>query len=458
MTDTKSPMSTSSASRASSSASSSASNRNATSSGRTRKRVRGPFVVVGLSVLILSVFGFAFGMWWSKREPRGPILAIAPIGDGRVALLRRGFEERGYIHVVVEEGPKQLWSEALFGVPDAPSITRFGDHVVLRAREARGHVEIHAFDRTSGVFRWRGGRGTRENAAENRSGLPPFASRSLFATDAHLFVVHGGASPEVVVIDLEGTELGRVELDGVAPEAADADGADAEGVSADGSSAGVNADERRAALFDDSLVLTTGDGQLRVIDAQAQVRTLGAITHGWCATEDALYVGDPRGLAVHRAGREAQDVYGDGLPLTVHACAEREAHPGEAWLVVTTPSGERAMQRVGPDGLLGGYAIPAWIGAGELRIGHERLVATGDAHDVDVFELGESAATKVVDGAGEVELVGRAIVVRTGNTIRIGDAEANVEDARGMVADDTHVMVWSEHELVRFDTTLRRLD
>lgn len=444
MTDTKSPLSTGSAS-------SSASHSTATRSGRTRKRVRGPFVVVGLSVLILSVFGFAFGMWWSKREPRGPILAIASIGDGRVALLRRGFEERGYIHVVVEEGPNQLWSEALFGVPDEPSITRFGDHVVLRAREARGHVEIHAFDRTSGVFRWRGGRGTRENATENRGGLPPFASRSLFATDAHLFVVHGGASPEVVVIDLEGTELGRVELDAAGSEGVASEGASAEGANANG-------DERGAALFDDSLVLATGDGQLRVIDAQAQVRTLGAITHGWCATDGALYVGDPRGLAVHRAGRQAPDVYGDGLPLTVHACAEREAHPGEAWLVVTTPSGERAMQRVGPDGLLGGYAIPAWIGAGEVRIAHEHLVATGDAHDVDVFELGESAATKVVDGAGEVELVGSAIVVRTGNTFRIGEAEASVEDAQGMVTDDQHVMVWSEHDLVRFDATLRRLD
>jgi hypothetical protein len=423
-----------------------------TTSPAPKKRVRGPFVVLGLVTVILSVFGFAFGMWWSQREPRGPILAAAALGNGDVALLRRGFEERGYVHLTVEHGDAQRWSEALFGVPDDPSITRFGDHVVLRAREARGHVEIHAFEVHTGKFGWRGGRATRENARENPSGLPAFAAQSLLPVGDRLFVLHGGARPEVVVLDGEGTELGRVELDGALGSA---------GSAADGSEAG----ERRAAIFGEVLLIATGDGRLREVDARVQspdrptVRDLGPIPHGWCATNDALYLGDPRGLAVRRANDDAPVVLGDGFPITVLACANRPSNTDETWLVTVAPSGEEALQRVGTrDGapaLLGGHALPA-IGR-DLRLVGDRLIATSEGR-VRLFSLGQSAVTAEVEDARAIELVGSDAVALVGDRVRLGAHEAVVPGARGLLADDAHVIVWSERELALFDDTLTRLD
>ena len=432
-----------------------------------KKRVRGPFVVLGLATVILSVFGFAFGMWWSQREPRGPILAAAALGNGEVALLRRGFEERGYVHLTVEHGDTQRWSEALFGVPEDPSITRFGDHVVLRAREARGHVEIHAFEVSTGKFGWRGGRATRENAQENPSGLPGFAAQSLLAVGDRLFVLHGGPRPEVVVLDGEGTELGRVELGAIGSAGSAADGAmGSAGSAADGAmgSAGSAADgsergDRRAAIFGEVLLIATGDGRLREVDGTAQVRDLGPIPHGWCATNDTLYLGDPRGLAVRRANDDAPIVLGDGFPITVLACADRPSNADETWLVTVAPSGEEALQRVGMrDGspaLLGGHALPA-VGR-DLRLVGDRLIATSDDH-VRLFSLGESAVTAEVEDARAIELFGSDAVTLVGDRVRLGTHEAVVPGARGLVTDDAHVIVWSERELALFDDTLTRLD
>lgn len=415
-----------------------------TNSPAPKKRVRGPFVVLGLAIVILSVFGFAFGMWWSQREPRGPILAAAALGNGDVALLRRGFEERGYVHLTVEHGDTQRWSEALFGVPEDPSITRFGDHVVLRAREARGHVEIHAFEVSTGKFGWRGGRATRENARENPSGLPAFAAQSLLAVGDRLFVLHGGPRPEVVVLDGEGTELGRVELEGA------------------------DSGERRAAVFGEVLLIATGDGRLREVDGTAAspsrpgqrptVRDLGPIPHGWCATNDTLYLGDPRGLAVRRANDDAPIVLGDGFPITVLACADRPSNADETWLVTVAPSGEEALQRVGMRDapvLLGGHALPA-VGR-DLRLVGDRLIATSDDH-VRLFSLGESAVTAEVEDARAIELFGSDAVTLVGDRVRLGTHEAVVPGARGLVTDDAHVIVWSERELALFDDTLTRLD
>ncbi|MCU0677322.1 MAG: hypothetical protein MUE69_31600 [Myxococcota bacterium] len=413
------------------------------------KRVRGPFVVLGLATVILSVFGFAFGMWWSQREPRGPILAAAALGNGDVALLRRGFEERGYVHLTVEHGDTQRWSEALFGVPEDPSITRFGDHVVLRAREARGHVEIHAFEIHTGKFGWRGGRATRENARENPGGLPAFATQSLLPIGDRLFVLHGGPRPEVVVLDGEGTELGRVELDGATGSA---------GSAADGAESG----ERRAAIFGEVLLIATGDGRLREVDGTAAsptVRDLGPIPHGWCVTNDTLYLGDPQGLAVRRANDQTPTVLGDGFPITVLACANRPSNTGETWLVTIAPSGEEALQRVGTrDGapaLLGGHALPA-IGR-DLRLVGDRLIATSEGR-VRLFSLGQSAVTAEVEDARAIELVGSDAVALVGDRVRLGSHEAVVQGARGLLADDAHVIVWSERELALFDDTLTRLD
>lgn len=391
------------------------------------QRVRGPLVVLGLSVLILSVVGFAFGMWWSKREPRGPILAAAPIGEGRVAMLRRGFEERGYVHLVVEEGSRQLWSEALFGVPEAPSITRFGDHVVLRAREARGHVEVHAFDARTGEFRWRGARGTHETPTENPQGLPPFAEHALFATTERLYVVHGGVSAEVVVLDREGEERGRVELPpGDGP--------------------------RRAGLFGDELLIEGGDGILRRVDERGALREVGASNRGWCATARALYLGDDAGLArLPRQGARA--VLGDGIPILVHACGAAD----DDWLVVTAPNQERALQLVGPEGLRGGLALPSTVGTTALRLIGEHLVAPCGSGGFDVYDLNAEGTPMRVDGADEVAFVGASPVTREGATVTLGERSVEVPGARGLATDHAHVFVWTERQLRRFDSSLRPL-
>jgi hypothetical protein len=330
-------------------------------------------------------------------------------------------------------------------VPEDPSITRFGDHVVLRAREARGHVEIHAFEVSTGKFGWRGGRATRENATENPSGLPAFATHSLLPAGDRLFVLHGGPRPEVVVLDGEGTELGRVELEGA------------------------DSGERRAAVFGEVVLIATGDGRLREVDGTAAspsrpgqrptVRDLGPIPHGWCATNDTLYLGDPRGLAVHRPNDETPTVLGDGFPITVLACSNRPSNTGETWLVTIAPSGEEALQRVGVrDGsvvLLGGHALPA-IGR-DLRLVGDRLIATSEDR-VRLFALGESAVTAEVEDARAIELVGSDTVTLTGDRVRLGSHEAVVPGARGLLTDDAHVIVWSERELALFDDTLTRLD
>lgn len=119
-------------------------------------RRSGKPVAIGLMVLILGGVAFALSMWFWGREPKGPIEAVAAIDDGRAAVLRKGFEERGYTHVGVWNAEGQmLWSEALFGVQDEPELSVAGGLVLLMVTEARGNPALHAFDRETGEFRWK---------------------------------------------------------------------------------------------------------------------------------------------------------------------------------------------------------------------------------------------------------------------------------------------------------------
>jgi len=120
------------------------------------KRRSGKPVAIGMLVLILGGVAFALSMWFWGREPHGPIETIAAVDDTHVAVLRKGFEERGYTHVGVwtAEGD-MLWSEALFGVQDDPGLSVSDELVLVLVTEARGNPALHAFDRETGEFRWK---------------------------------------------------------------------------------------------------------------------------------------------------------------------------------------------------------------------------------------------------------------------------------------------------------------
>ncbi|MBX3251786.1 MAG: PQQ-binding-like beta-propeller repeat protein [Myxococcales bacterium] len=396
------------------------------------KRVRGRFVVIGLIALVASVATFALTMWFGGREPRGPIQAMRPLGGGEVALLRRGFEERGYTHLVVwsiERG--QHWSEALFGVPEHPSLThvRQGevDLVALRAREARGHVEIHAFDRRTGRFAWRGGRATHENPTEHPGGLPAFAERSLLVGDGVLFVVHGGDAVEVVILGLEdGEERARVELP------ADPEGADA---------------ARSAAVVEGALIVSTGSSVHRVGPDGAHAR-LGSTALGHCVTSAHVFFGDPGGLRVHH-GDEVQ-VLGDGFAMEVYACAERANAEGvrEAWIVARAPSGDRVLQRYEGQ-LRGGFSLPELAQVDRLLDGPEGLLLVAGGA---LWRVGEENA-RVEEGIDDVWVVGGEVVTRMAETLRAGANAVRVPGAT-LVAADTLLWVATERELVALEGDL----
>ena len=119
-------------------------------------RRSGKGLAIGLLVLIAGGVAFALGMWFWGREPHGPITHIAGLDDDQVAVVRQGFEERGYTHLGVWAADGDMvWSEALFGVQDDPGLTVTDELVLVQVTEARGNPALHAFDRETGEFRWK---------------------------------------------------------------------------------------------------------------------------------------------------------------------------------------------------------------------------------------------------------------------------------------------------------------
>ena len=135
---------------------------------RSTSRMPGKIVALGFGVIMALVFIAALVTWYLRKDPHGSILAQAPLDGRDLILLRRGYEERGYIHLVrwnLEE-ERKIWSEALFGVEEDPALTISENVILVRAREARGHAEIHAFDH-QGNFLWRAARSTYEKPQGN---------------------------------------------------------------------------------------------------------------------------------------------------------------------------------------------------------------------------------------------------------------------------------------------------
>ena len=175
------------------------------------RRVSGRWAVIGLVGLIALALAGGLIAWWFSRDPGGPVVAMAPIDDRYVALVRRGFEERGYSHIGVwEHDGTMRWSEALFGVQMDPALTVEGDRVYVLVTEARGNPALHAFDRQTGEFAWK---------VEQTAGAQAFRGRALAVTDGAVYLATRDS--ELVVLDpSSGSVRGRVRLQppGEAPQ------------------------------------------------------------------------------------------------------------------------------------------------------------------------------------------------------------------------------------------------
>ena len=205
--------------------------------------VSGRRFVLGFVLFIALAVAGAITMWWTRKDPHGPVIARVAVEEGAV-VLRQGYEERGYVHVMrVDSADETTWSEALYGLEDDPALTVAGDRVLVRAREARGHAELHAFDLDEGTFAWRGGR----NRHEAPEGNPTFSEHPLWVAGEVVFYVHASDPRELIVLDLDsGEERARVELPA------------GEG-------------ERSASIVDGGLAIASGDGVRRIVDPSGNV-------------------------------------------------------------------------------------------------------------------------------------------------------------------------------------------
>ena len=158
--------------------------------------ISGKVLAPVFGLVLFGMATFALVMFWLRKDPYGPILAVAPVDEHRAMVLRRGYEERGYIHLVlldIESGT-QAWSEALFGVQPRAVLVVDGDEVFVRAREARGHAELHAFSVEDGEFRWRG----EPPADEPPEGFPVAEAFPLIVGEDVVYDLHGSDSLRIL--------------------------------------------------------------------------------------------------------------------------------------------------------------------------------------------------------------------------------------------------------------------
>lgn len=172
-------------------------------------RVSGKIVAVGVVIGLMIGVGSAVTLWFRGRVPSGPIAAIEAIDEGRAMLLRQGFEERGYTHLVVWHADGgQRWSEALFGVQDPPAMARLGDLGLIRVTEARGNPSLHAFNLDTGEFMWRGPYPDPERVNERE----PFEGDALHTIGDVAFEIIASNPIEILVVDSSGELVGHVTL------------------------------------------------------------------------------------------------------------------------------------------------------------------------------------------------------------------------------------------------------
>ena len=85
--------------------------------------VSGRRFVFGFVLFLAIAVGGAITMWFMRKDPHGPVIARVALGQDAI-LLRQGYEERGYIHLMrVDPEGETRWSEALYGIEPDPALT-----------------------------------------------------------------------------------------------------------------------------------------------------------------------------------------------------------------------------------------------------------------------------------------------------------------------------------------------
>lgn len=113
------------------------------------------------SVLVLtiaSVVGFAVYRWFNTAWPDGPLLEVAAVSEDLVLELREGEPDSGFgAHLLLRhrlDGPE--WTTKVYGVqPVAQRMLVDAEHIFVRAIDAKGNLETHAFGADSGDFAFR---------------------------------------------------------------------------------------------------------------------------------------------------------------------------------------------------------------------------------------------------------------------------------------------------------------
>ncbi|MEM9074494.1 MAG: hypothetical protein AAGE52_38725 [Myxococcota bacterium] len=385
--------------------------------GRTQKRVSGKLVGCGLPLVLLAIATTAVVTWFVRKDPHGPILDVVPIEDD-LMVLRRGYAERGYVHLVRYDPDtrEQVWSEALYGIDDEPALTVVDDRVLLRAREARGHAEVHVFS-GAGEFQWRGARAQ----TEAPEGNPAFSRRPLWVDGETVFVAHVHDKAEVIVLSLaDGSETARAEMP-------------------------TGSGSRSAALYDGGLAIAGGDGMLRHVSATGEVKDLASSADGWCVVDGSLVAGTPHALVRLDAGEEPQVVRHQ--PAAVAACASSQVVlAGDAPQVLNAETGEVL-------GTLQGVALSQTANHVVDRYlpVHAGLIDLQSLSAVDLHGI---------DGRGmEIEMAlhpqdfGSFAVARSGETLLQLDSEQRVRvpGLRGIRGDTQVLWAWNQDRVLELD-------
>ncbi len=158
-------------------------------------RRSGKRVAVALLAIIGTIVAAAVGLFLYNRVPSGPILAMRAVPDGRVVLLRRGFEARDTVHVALHGARgEHVWSEPLFGVQDAAEPFVVGDFVVVPAKDGTRRASTHVFRLTAGTFVFR---------AEPPPATVPHTARARYAAvDGRLAELYPGEPGRLVIYDV----------------------------------------------------------------------------------------------------------------------------------------------------------------------------------------------------------------------------------------------------------------
>jgi hypothetical protein len=170
----------------------------------TANRYNGRKVAIGLASILAIGVTTAVTLWHLGKDPKGPIIAIAGIDAENAAVLRRGYEERGYIHLLsLNRDGDVRWSGALFGLQEPEVLAVSEGRVFVRVTEARGNPAMHAFDATTGQHAW-----SIDSARQGNPIAPPVPP--LHAREVVWEIAD--RDPMIVsVISVDGDLIGRLE-------------------------------------------------------------------------------------------------------------------------------------------------------------------------------------------------------------------------------------------------------